>query len=139
MKQRWWLRSRLWRLRRKVGVDRLVAFLEDKWAFKSRGEISEKAEELEERWNYGLSSLEAKTGRDHGDERVLARARRERLEQRYDDLISAPDRHDSFDEWIAWGQLEGQLQALNWALGWKWDRPLEEWWSDFDSGFLDPI
>ena len=134
MKQPSWLQRRLWRrpgwLRSRLY--RLLAFYEDKRAFKSRGEICDKWEELEDRWNFGISAREAKTGRDHGDERVLARARRERLEQRYDDLIAAPERDDSFDEWIAWGQLEGQLIAMKWAMGWNWELP-EESWTQLDS------
>ncbi len=132
MKQPSWLRRWLWRrpgpLRRRVW--RLRAFFEDKRAFKTRGEICEKEEELEERWNYGLSALEAKTGRDYGDARVLARARRERLEQRYKDLIAAPEGHDSDEEWIKWGQLEGQLIAMNWAMSWKWEGD-ESWTKSF--------
>jgi hypothetical protein len=31
------------------------------------------------------------------------------------------------------GLLEGQLIALNWSMGWKWERPLEEWWSQSNS------
>ena len=57
--------------------------------------------------------------------------RSERFEQQHDDLIIAPERHDSFDEWIAWGRLEGQLMAMNWAMGWKWKG--EESWKEFDS------
>ncbi len=129
MKQPSWLRRWLWRppgwWRRRLY--RLIAFFDDKRAFKSRGEICDKWEELEERWTYGMSALEAKTGRDQGDARVLARARRERFEQQHDDLISAPERHDSYEEWIRWGQLEGQLMAMKWAMGSKLELPEESW------------